>query len=118
MERGYMLASLFENSGMSGSLSQRMSEMMSSSVATEKTGMKSRISKTVTKENRGQPVIMLGAGKKTICANCQKNKKDIGMVTYCCCCYYYCCFYFFSVKQSHTNTLGVKYMFLLYSLSE
>eukprot|EP00816_Leptocylindrus_hargravesii_P002931 CAMPEP_0196818426 /NCGR_PEP_ID=MMETSP1362-20130617/65517_1 /TAXON_ID=163516 /ORGANISM="Leptocylindrus danicus, Strain CCMP1856" /LENGTH=398 /DNA_ID=CAMNT_0042196527 /DNA_START=15 /DNA_END=1211 /DNA_ORIENTATION=+ len=69
----YLLSVLFENSGMSGAFSRLQFEALTKNLTAR--GDKARLSKSKTKENRGQGVIFFKAGKK--CANCGKNNDDL-----------------------------------------
>ena len=73
----YSLVSLFENSGMCSAVSQNMMKLMSQSG--NSTGTNMRLSKSLTKDNRGQGVMLIGNSKqlKTRCNYCKKTKKEI-----------------------------------------
>ena len=73
-DSAYELAALFEDSGMSGVASRRMMEQLGTAMKGSNGKLKARISKSLTKENRGQAIVTFG---KTTCNYCQKTKKEI-----------------------------------------
>ena len=80
-ECAYTLACLWERSGMCGAVSTKMMNMMAGadfSDSANNPGGKLRISKSLTKENRGQAAVVFSQkGHHTSCLHCKKTKKMI-----------------------------------------